>query len=45
MSIDCSYDTLSSFIGIDVQSIEILADIVKRFELGINRAAHVGLDS
>lgn len=36
---------LSRFVGVDMQSVKVLAHVVQRFEFGVHTRAYVGLDT
>lgn len=45
MSVDSPDNTLPCFVCVDMQSVQILANVVQRLELWINGTADVGLDA
>ena len=45
MRLDGAHDALPSFVGVDVQRVQVFADIVQGLEFGVDGAADVGLDA
>lgn len=43
--LDGTHDALAGFVGVYVQSVQVLADVVHGFEVRVDGAADVGLDA